>query len=172
MRWGHEVSKDLLVWTHLPVAINHWDGAHYDCPPWPAIFSGSVTLDAAGNPLVFYSVPCQTWINGAVPVNRSDPLLLQWRKLGPLFNVSDSVTGGAGDDGKWKDWGTTFRDPTTAWKLGSNYFAAMACMNGTCLSKSSDGMKSWEPDGWFHKVENSGTWSVFLHQPLSLSLTL
>ena len=48
MRWGHAVSRDLLAWTHLPVAINHWDDAYYDCPPWPAIFSGSVTLDDSG----------------------------------------------------------------------------------------------------------------------------
>ena len=158
MRWGHAVSRDLLAWTHLPVAINHWDGAYFDCPPWPAIFSGSATLDAGGDPVVLYSVPCQKWINGAIPANRSDPLLLDWKKLGPLFNASNSVTKGSGDDGKGRDWGTTFRDPTTAWKAGSSDYVAVACMNGTCLSKSTDGMRTWEAAGWFHRVNDSGTW--------------
>ena len=84
-----------------------------DCQPWPAIFSGSITLDEQGDPLVFYSVPCQIWINGAVPSNRTDPLLIVWKKLGPIFNASESITEGSGDDGKGTDWGTTFRDPTT-----------------------------------------------------------
>ncbi len=164
MRWGHAVSRDLLAWTHLPVAINHWDGAYYDCPPWPAIFSGSVTLDDNGNPLVFYSVPCQTWVNGAVPKNRSDPLLLDWKKLGPIFNASDSVTHGSGDDGKGTDWGTTFRDPTTAWRSSDGtWWTAQACMNGTCLSKARSATADlqaavWEAAGWFHRVKDSGTW--------------
>ena len=164
MRWGHAVSNDLLAWTRLPVAINHWDGAYYDCPPWPAIFSGSTTLDEAGHPLVFYSVPCQTWVNGAVPANRSDKLLVDWAKLGPIFNASESVTKGSGDDGKGKDWGTTFRDPTTAWRAGGHWWTAMACMNGTCLSKApataGRGLRDaqWTSAGWFHLVPNSGTW--------------
>jgi sucrose-6-phosphate hydrolase SacC (GH32 family) len=160
MRWGHAISRDLLAWTHLPVAINHWDGAFYDCQPWPAIFSGSVTM-VDENPVVFYSVPCQTWINGAVPLNRSDPLLVDWQKLGPIMNASDSVTGGSGLAPGGQDFGTTFRDPTSAWKdeTDGNWYTATACMNGTCLFRSDDSsFKHWESAGWFHRVDKSGTW--------------
>ena len=189
MRWGHAVSRDLLAWTHLPVAINHWDGAAYDCQPWPAIFSGSVTLTPAGDPVAFYSTPCQVYINSAVPTNRSDPLLVNWTKRGPMLSANESVTGGSGLAADGHDWGMTFRDPTTAWpapatpaaatdataltaaadtRVGEKmeekaagqevFYAASACMNGTCLSRSEDGMKTWDPAGWFHEVPGSGTW--------------
>ena len=187
MRWGHAVSRDLLAWTHLPVAINHWDGAAYDCQPWPAIFSGSVTLTPAGDPIAFYSTPCQVYINSAVPTNRSDPLLVNWTKQGPMLSANESVTGGSGLAADGHDWGMTFRDPTTAWPAPTAptaptapaaaaadtrvevemeekaagqevFYAASACMNGTCLSRSEDGMKTWGPAGWFHEVPGSGTW--------------
>ena len=95
MRWGHAVSKDLLGWTHLPVAINHFDEQWFDCSPAAQIFSGSVTL-VDGNPTVLYSTPCQTFVNAAVPKNCSDPLLVEWEKLGPVINTTSSVTGGGG----------------------------------------------------------------------------
>jgi levanase len=165
MRWGHAVSKDMLGWTHLPVALNHWDNEFFDCDP-PQIFSGSVTMAADGNPIAFYAVPCQNWINAAVPKNRSDPLLVEWEKLGPIMNASDSVTKGngkgAGQGGY--DWGTTFRDPTEAWKdpNGSDgaWLVAAACMNGTCLFKSNDSSlrTNWESAGWLRHIPSSGVW--------------
>ena len=57
-------------------------------------------------------------------------------KLGPIFNATASITNGSGDDGKGTNWGTTFRDPTTAWLSGGDWWTAQACMNGTCLSKA------------------------------------
>jgi sucrose-6-phosphate hydrolase SacC (GH32 family) len=167
MRWGHAVSKDLLGWTHLPVAINHWDNQYFDCQPNPQIFSGSVTL-VDNNPVVFYSVPCQTWINSAVPKNRSDPLLLEWVKRGPILNANDSVTkgGGKGAGQGGYDWGTTFRDPTEAWQIDNgdtandgDWFVATACMNGTCLFRTNDSsLTNWESQGWFRHIPSSGVW--------------
>ena len=157
---------DLLAWTHLPNAINHWDDpdgiGQFDCQPWPAIFSGSTTM-VGDDPHIFYSVPCQTWVNGAVPANRSDPLLVEWKKQGPIFNATQSVTNGSGIDVNNRDWGTTFRDPTSAWQVepDGTWFAAFACMNGTCLFESDD-FQTWRSsetgDGWFHFVNKSGTW--------------
>jgi sucrose-6-phosphate hydrolase SacC (GH32 family) len=155
MRWGHAVSKDLLGWTHLPVALNHWDNEYFDCEPGPQIFSGSVTMTSDGDPVAFYSVPCQTWVNAAVPKNRSDPLLVEWEKLGPILNATDSVTkgGGKGAGQGGYNWGTTFRDPTAAWQdpndSDGGWLLATACMNGTCLFKSNDTTLrgNWESAG-------------------------
>ena len=61
--------------------------------------------------MIYYAVPCQNWINAAVPKNRTDPLLVEWKKLGPILNATQSVTKGAGKgagQGGY-DWGVTFR---------------------------------------------------------------
>jgi fructan beta-fructosidase len=43
MSWGHAVSKDLLRWEHLPVAIPEF--THPDGKTTTAIFSGSAVID-------------------------------------------------------------------------------------------------------------------------------
>ena len=88
-----------------------------------ANLSGSVTLTPAGDPIAFYSTPCQVYINSAVPTNRSDPLLVNWTKQGPMLSANESVTGGSGLAADGHDWGMTFRDPTTAWPAPSQTMA-------------------------------------------------
>ena len=42
MSWGHAVSKDLLAWEHLPLAIAEYENPSHDST---MIFSGTVVVD-------------------------------------------------------------------------------------------------------------------------------
>nr|AFJ21576.1 sucrose:sucrose 1-fructosyltransferase [Agave tequilana] len=76
--WGHAVSKDLLHWNYLPMALrpDHW----YDRK---GVWSGYSTLLPDGRIVVLYTGGTKELVqvqNLAVPVNLSDPLLLEWKK--------------------------------------------------------------------------------------------
>nr|AAK72493.2 soluble acid invertase bfruct3 [Oryza sativa Japonica Group] len=103
--WGHAVSKDLLHWHHLPIAMvpDNW----YDLN---GVWSGSATDLPDGKLMMLYtgstvdqSVQDQ---NLADPVNITDPLLRDWVKtdVNPVLYPPPGI--GAKD----------FRDPTTAFK--------------------------------------------------------
>ncbi|HOK66537.1 MAG TPA: glycoside hydrolase family 32 protein [Anaerohalosphaeraceae bacterium] len=64
MHWGHARSRDLVHWEHLPIAL------------WPSrekgeehVFSGCLTLNAANQPIIFYT-------------SIGHPLPEQWAALG------------------------------------------------------------------------------------------
>ena len=91
--WAHAVSKDLAHWARLPVAL--WNDELYDSL---AIYTGSATVTADGDIFLVYPGICNKtlWSNCstgtnlavALPANRSDPLLREWRKLSsnPVVN--------------------------------------------------------------------------------------
>ena len=97
MHWGHARSKDLVRWEHLPIAL------------WPSLdkgeahcFSGCMTLDGAGKPMIFYTsighpLPEQ-W--AASPV---DDDLLVWEKHPKNPILTEALHG----DQKIHEW----RDP-------------------------------------------------------------
>ena len=105
--YGHVVSRDLVRWARLPVAI--WNDQPYDSV---AVYSGSATVLPDGTVAQIYPGVCNksdalTWpncstgvnLNLALPANRSDPLLVRWAKSGrnPIVN-------------------NTERDPSSAWR--------------------------------------------------------
>ena len=99
--WGHAVSRDLIKWAHMPVAI--WNDEWFD---GLAIYSGSATY-VAGKPTIVYaavgkpaSAPYSFSYGLAVPCNRSDPLLTLWCKP----DYSPIVNG-------------TSDDPSSAWQV-------------------------------------------------------
>ena len=108
--YGHVVSRDLVMWAHLPVAI--WNDQPYDSY---AIYSGSATI-VNGTPHVIYPGLCLKrlwpadsrahWCTNfvdAVPADHTtDPLLRKWTK--PLYNPI--VNGSA-------------KDPSAAWKTAA-----------------------------------------------------
>lgn len=50
MHWGHAVSKDLVNWEHLPVALwPSWDKGELHC------FSGCSVVNDKGDPMIFYT---------------------------------------------------------------------------------------------------------------------
>jgi len=104
--YGHAASRDLIHWTHLPVAI--WNDQSYDSG---AIFTGSATV-VNGDVVHVYPGICVrgTWsncetgtnLNIARPADKNDPFLKKWTKApnNPIVN-------------------NTQRDPSTAWQTPS-----------------------------------------------------
>ena len=125
--WGHAVSRNLIHFAHMPVAM--WNDRWYDDV---ALFSGSATI-VNGVPHLVYPGLCNPAHPGchasgtgahhmdyvaAVPANLSDPLYTNWTK--PSFNPM--VNGSAGDPsaawqtehgGEWRFIGTATHEPTT-----------------------------------------------------------
>eukprot|EP00911_Craspedida_sp_UC1_P002038 UC1_evm1s1574 len=150
MNWYHAVSKDMIHWAHLPVALT--PDHDYDCG---GEFSGSATVLHDNNltPVLSVSVACGKWVFMAIPAQSrsSDPLMIHWTKSGnmpgsnapfdgPVYNAPAYSTGG-------------FRDPTSAWKSGDTWRMATGCgdkkKGGTCLFKSTN-FVNWTATGWLH----------------------
>ncbi|KAK8560280.1 hypothetical protein V6N13_061108 [Hibiscus sabdariffa] len=101
--WGHAVSRDLIHWLYLPLAMvpDRWFDFY-------GVWTGSATLLPDGQILVLYTGKTNESMqvqNLAYPANLSDPLLLHWLKY-PGNPVMVPPLGIQHDD---------FRDPTTAW---------------------------------------------------------
>ncbi|KAK8686425.1 hypothetical protein V6N13_125450 [Hibiscus sabdariffa] len=101
--WGHAVSKYLIHWLHLPLAM-----VLDRCYDIYGVWTGSTTLLPDGQILMLYTGKTNESMqvqNLAYPSNLSDPLLLHWVKY--LGNpVMVPPPGIKPDD---------FRDPTTIW---------------------------------------------------------
>eukprot|EP01097_Dermamoeba_algensis_P010137 TRINITY_DN7385_c0_g1_i1.p1 TRINITY_DN7385_c0_g1~~TRINITY_DN7385_c0_g1_i1.p1 ORF type:complete len:543 (-),score=108.62 TRINITY_DN7385_c0_g1_i1:130-1758(-) len=136
MVWGHAVSKDLVHWTHLPVAISTTPGSYDKDGVW----TGSMTINTPfGFPSVIYTgvspeVQCMVY-----PSNISDPFLTNWTKLNqnPIIpSRPDGFTSG-------------FRDPTTAWydEVDQSYNLIVGSGNsagGATLLFTSQDFISWK----------------------------
>ncbi|KVI10006.1 Concanavalin A-like lectin/glucanase superfamily [Cynara cardunculus var. scolymus] len=103
MTWGHAVSKDMINWFELPIALapTEW----YDIE---GVLSGSTTILPDGRIFALYTgntndleqLQCK-----AVPVNASDPLLVEWVRYdaNPILYAPSGI--GL----------TDYRDPSTVW---------------------------------------------------------
>jgi beta-fructofuranosidase len=141
MHWYHMMSKDLMHWEHLPVALA--PDQKYDCG---GVFSGSATIvpglvDGKDTPVLTYSVACGKAIVNAYPLDLNDPKLINWTKPGfdPIIEVPATVKGG-------------FRDPTTATQgTDKTWRMLVGCGNGegTCQFKSTN-FVNWTYVGQFH----------------------
>ncbi|MED6173459.1 Beta-fructofuranosidase, cell wall isozyme, partial [Stylosanthes scabra] len=103
--WAHSVSKDLVNWTPLDIAI-------YPSQPSDinGCWSGSATLLPGDKPVILYTginQNNQQVQNLAYPKDLSDPYLKEWLKTpkNPLMapTVANQINA------------SSFRDPTTAW---------------------------------------------------------
>ena len=132
MHWGHAVSKDLLGWEQLPIALVP------DVGSCGGEWSGSATLNAPataggnGGPVLSYAVQCNSAFGQAVLKKNptADPLLLEWT-ANNIVGHKAPKTGG-------------FRDPSTAWKGKDGVWRQLlACNGASCLYNSTD-FKTWE----------------------------
>ncbi|KAK6118980.1 hypothetical protein DH2020_047266 [Rehmannia glutinosa] len=76
--WGHAVSRDLIHWRHLPIAMvpDHW----YDIN---GVWTGSATILKDGQLVMLYTGSTNESVqvqNLAYPADPSDPLLVDWIK--------------------------------------------------------------------------------------------
>jgi sucrose-6-phosphate hydrolase SacC (GH32 family) len=138
--WGHAVSKDLVHWKQLPMALKR--KKTYDKG---GDYSGSATIldDAAQTPLLTVSSSTNDVIWLAVPQDRSDPWLTEWKYVdtNPVIR-------------------TNARDPTELMKTSNGkYRMAVGERAGTALWEATDISHIWETD-WRkigYLAENNGS---------------
>ena len=159
---GHAVSRDLVRWAHLPVAI--WNGGDeaYDAD---AIYSCSATL-VDGVPTIVYPGLCESssWAGGlcktwpgkgttlgiATPANRSDPLSREWAKsaLNPIANRTTDA-------------------PSTAWRTAGGEWRFVTSGSGTNWVWSSRDFRSWTHVGNLSGFAGGACPSLFPMPPLT-----
>ncbi|KAK6138647.1 hypothetical protein DH2020_027604 [Rehmannia glutinosa] len=158
--WGHAVSRDLIHWRHLPIAMvpDHW----YDIN---GVWTGSATILKDGQLVMLYTGSTNESVqvqNLAYPADPSDPLLVDWIKYpgNPVLVPPHGV--GPKD----------FRDPTTAWLTpqGKWRFTIGSKVNKTGISLVYDtkDFKTFELlDGVLHAVPGTGMWECVDFYPVS-----
>ncbi|KAI3705686.1 hypothetical protein L1987_75927 [Smallanthus sonchifolius] len=159
--WGHAVSKDLINWSLLPVAMvpDHW----YDSK---GVMTGSATLLPDGRLFMLYSgnafdlsqLQCL-----AYPANASDPLLIDWVKYkgNPILHPPPGVG--------LKD----FRDPSSLWigpdgkyrmVMGSKHNNTIGC---ALIYHTTDFTHYELLDEVLHSVPHTGMWECVDLYPVS-----
>ncbi|CAI0627929.1 unnamed protein product [Linum tenue] len=104
MVWAHSVSRDMIHWVDLDLALTPTEP--FDMK---SCWSGSITILPGNIPMILYTGIDSNGVqvqNLAFPKNLSDPLLEQWEKStrNPIMTPPQGVPG------------DFFRDPTTAWR--------------------------------------------------------
>ncbi|KAK9059232.1 hypothetical protein SSX86_021851 [Deinandra increscens subsp. villosa] len=158
--WGHAVSRDMVHWRHLPIAMetDEW----YDVN---GVWTGSTTILPNNELVVLYTGSTNDSVqvqNLAYPANPSDPLLVNWVKdpANPVLVPP-----------KWinkKD----FRDPTTAWLTPEGKWRMVigtkVNKTGIAILYDTDDFKSYElQDTWLHQVDGTGMWECVDFFPVS-----
>lgn len=149
IHWGHWVSKDLVHWRDLPVALAP---EHDDLSP-DGIWSGSATYDANGLPVLFFTAANDNLSpNQSVALAQStylqdhNPDLVQWTKYSDSLMVQPHGIGAFGD----------FRDPFV-WKEGDRWLALVGSgiedVGGVALAFSSEDMLNWTYKGIFYQAD-------------------
>lgn len=160
--WGHAVSRDLIHWLHLPIAMV--------CDKWydeNGVWSGSATVLPDGQVIMLYtgsSVGSVQLQNLAVPTNISDPLLIDWKKYesNPIIAPPPGIRV---DD---------FRDPTTAWYYpgDSSWRIVIGSKDsnhrGVSIAyKTKDFIHYDILPGSMHSVAGTGMWECIDFYPIS-----
>ncbi|XVE57711.1 hypothetical protein DITRI_Ditri04bG0111300 [Diplodiscus trichospermus] len=158
--WGHAVSKDLIHWLHLPLAMvaDQW----YDKN---GVWTGSATFLPDGNIVMLYTGSTEEAVqvqNLAYPADPSDPLLIHWVKYpgNPVLVPPPGINK--------KD----FRDPTTAWLTSEGKWRITigSKINKTGISlvyDTKDFINYEKLDGVLHAVPGTGMWECVDFFPVS-----
>ncbi|KAL7608256.1 beta-fructofuranosidase, soluble isoenzyme I isoform X1 [Lactuca sativa] len=158
--WGHAVSKDLINWRHLPIAMetDQW----YD---EQGVWTGSATILSDGQLVVLYTGSTNESVqvqNLAYPADPSDPLLINWVK----YPGNPVLVPPPGIDNK------DFRDPTTAWKTPEGKWritiGSKINKTGISLVYDTEDFRTFELlDGLLHAVPGTGMWECVDFYPIS-----
>lgn len=160
--WGHAVSRDMIHWFHLPLAMvaDSW----YDIN---GVWTGSATILPDGSIVMLYTGSTDKKVqvqNLAYPKDPSDPLLLEWSK----YSGNPVLVPPTGLDEK------DFRDPTTAWAApnGTWRITIGSKLNKTGISlvyETKDFINYTLIDGVLHAVQGTGMWECIDFYPVSLT---
>lgn len=163
--WGHAVSRDLINWIHLPIAMkpDRW----YDSN---GVWSGSATFLPDGRLVMLYTGSTHESAqvqNIAFPADPTDPLLLHWIKSdehNPVIFPPEGI--------HKKD----FRDPTTAWRSAQESDSWLLAIGSKNDSESHAGMAlvyrtrdfvTYElVPGVLHSVAGTGMWECVDFYPV------
>ncbi|XP_050228171.1 acid beta-fructofuranosidase-like [Mercurialis annua] len=158
--WGHAVSKDLIHWLHLPLAmvVDQW----YD---QGGVWTGSATILQDGKIVMLYTGSTNESVqvqNLAYPADHNDPLLLNWVKYAgnPVLVPPPGIKS------------LDFRDPTTAWLTseGKWRFTIGSKVNrsGIALIYDTEDFINYElKSGILHGVDGTGMWECVDFYPVS-----
>ena len=129
MHWGHAVSKDLVHWKHLPIALAPTPGG----PDKDGVFSGCCRIHNGKPTMIYTSVNPETQ-----SIATSDDDLLTWKKY-----AGNPVIAGP-PEGLHV---VGFRDPCL-WREGDEWMMALGSgfkeANGAVLLYSSKDMLHWK----------------------------
>ena len=135
MHWGHAISRDLVHWEHLPIALTPDE----DGPDDGGCFSG-VAIDADGTPTLIYTGVRKPDHEPQLPclATSDDPLLRTWTKFpgnpiipGPPTGIDAVIFR---DHTVWREDGIWYQG------IGSG----IAGEGGTVLVYRSDDLLTWE----------------------------
>ncbi|XP_075522901.1 acid beta-fructofuranosidase [Primulina tabacum] len=158
--WGHAVSRDLIHWRHLPIAMvpDHW----YDIN---GVWTGSATVLEDGQLVMLYTGSTNESVqvqNLAYPADAVDPLLVDWVKYSgnPVLVPPPGV--------EVKD----FRDPTTAWLTPEGMWriaiGSKVNKTGISLMYDTNDFKTFKLlDGVLRGVPGTGMWECVDFYPVS-----
>ncbi|KAG5153929.1 hypothetical protein AAZX31_05G054400 [Glycine max] len=158
--WGHAVSRDMIHWLHLPLAMvaDQW----YDMQ---GVWTGSATILPNGEIIMLYTGSTNESVqvqNLAYPANPSDPLLVDWIKYpgNPVLVPPPGI--GAKD----------FRDPTTAWLTSEGKWritiGSKLNKTGIALVYDTEDFKNYElKEGLLRAVAGTGMWECVDFFPVS-----
>ncbi|XP_058180673.1 acid beta-fructofuranosidase-like [Rhododendron vialii] len=158
--WGHSVSRDLIHWRHLPIAMSadQW----YDIN---GVWTGSATTLPDGQVIMLYTGSTNEFAqvqNLAYPADLSDPFLVNWVKYpgNPVLKPPPSIHP------------QDFRDPTTAWATSEGKWRITigSKINGTGISLVYETLdfKSYVLlDDLLHSTLGTGMWECVDFYPVS-----
>ncbi|CAN1181487.1 Acid beta-fructofuranosidase 2, vacuolar [Linum perenne] len=160
--WGHSVSKDLIRWIHLPLAMvaDQW----YDVN---GVWTGSATILPNGKIVMLYTGSTNDSVQVqclAYPADHDDPLLLDWVKYSgnPILVPPPGI--GTKD----------FRDPTTAWLTTEGKWritvGSKIHRTGIALVYDTEDFIHYEQKNFtLHGVPGTGMWECVDFYPVSMT---
>lgn len=149
MSWGHAVSKDLLRWEHLPVAIPEF--THADGDTKTAIFSGSAVIDA-GNKQGLCPAGTKDCMVALYTgnVSKNDKQTAQYQNL--AYSADKGRTWTQYDKNPIIDIGSKeFRDPNVFWYAPQQKWVmatVLATKHRAAFYESKD-LKNWQLLSYF-----------------------
>ncbi|WJX88993.1 beta-fructofuranosidase [Trifolium repens] len=158
--WGHAVSRDMIHWLHLPLAMvaDQW----YDSN---GVWTGSATILPDGQVIMLYTGSTNETVqvqNLAYPADLNDPLLVDWIKY-PSNPVLVPPPGILPKD---------FRDPTTAWLTSEGKWritiGSKLNKTGIALVYDTVDFKTYErKENLLNAVPTTGMWECVDFFPVS-----